>query len=82
MKKEDWEIPSNLQPDPSDYSFDLERALKAGYITQVQAKQFREQGAIGSHLENVERNEGFKGFNQTGVSEISAATDPRKQLHR
>src|ERR1700742_3056117 len=29
MKKEDWEIPSNLQPAPSDYSFDLERALKA-----------------------------------------------------
>src|ERR1700761_5761358 len=29
MKKEDWEIPSNLQPSPSDYSFDLERALKA-----------------------------------------------------
>jgi S1-C subfamily serine protease len=28
MKKEEWEIPSNLQPDPSDYSFDLERALK------------------------------------------------------
>src|SRR3984885_5679242 len=29
MKKEEWEIPSNMQPDPSDYSFDLERALKA-----------------------------------------------------
>src|ERR1700742_4533831 len=29
MKKEHWEIPSNLQPDPSDYSFDLERALQA-----------------------------------------------------
>ena len=29
MKKEDWEIPANLQPDPSDYSFDLEQALKA-----------------------------------------------------
>jgi S1-C subfamily serine protease len=29
MKKEDWEIPPNLQPDPGDYSFDLERALKA-----------------------------------------------------
>src|ERR1700760_2414113 len=27
MKKEDWEIPANLQPDPDDYSFDLERAL-------------------------------------------------------
>ena len=29
MKKEDWEIPANLQPDPSDYSFDLERALRS-----------------------------------------------------
>src|SRR5689334_19113789 len=29
MKKDDWEIPANLQPDPSDYSFDLERALKS-----------------------------------------------------
>ena len=29
MKNEDWEIPPNLQPDPDDYSFDLERALKA-----------------------------------------------------
>jgi S1-C subfamily serine protease len=29
MKKEEWEIPPNLQPDPADYSFDLERALKA-----------------------------------------------------
>ena len=29
MKNQDWEIPRNLQPDPDDYSFDLERALKA-----------------------------------------------------
>src|ERR1700744_1522748 len=29
MKKEDWEIPANLQPDPSDYSFDLERTLRS-----------------------------------------------------
>ncbi|HEX4125102.1 MAG TPA: hypothetical protein VHY37_10290 [Tepidisphaeraceae bacterium] len=49
-------------------------------ITPEQAKQFREQGAIGSHLENLERNAGFKGFNQTGVSEIITATDPRKNL--
>lgn len=58
----------------------LQRALDDGYITPDQAKLFREQGAIGSHLENLERNEGFKGFNQTGVSEIIAATDPRKQV--
>ncbi len=29
MKNEDWEIPPNLRPDPDDYSFDLERALRA-----------------------------------------------------
>ena len=56
----------------------IQRAQAAGYITPEQAKQFAEQGAIGSHLENLERNEGFKGFNQTGVSEIISATDPRK----
>ncbi len=28
MKKSDWEIPANLQPDPDDYAFDLERALR------------------------------------------------------
>jgi S1-C subfamily serine protease len=29
MKKDEWEIPANLQPDPDDYAFDLERALRA-----------------------------------------------------
>ena len=29
MKNQEWEIPPNLRPDPNDYSFDLERALKA-----------------------------------------------------
>ena len=28
-RNEEWEIPPNLQPDPDDYSFDLERALKS-----------------------------------------------------
>jgi hypothetical protein len=48
-------------------------------ITSEQADRFRSEGAIGSHLENLERNQGFKGFNQKGVSEIIAATDPRHQ---
>jgi len=60
----------------------LERLLAKGQITAEQAKQFRENGAIGSHLENLERNEGFKGFNQKGVSEIIAKTDPRKNVVR
>ena len=29
MSKADWEIPLKLQPDPSDYQFDLEAALQA-----------------------------------------------------
>ncbi len=58
----------------------IQRLLDARLITTKQAEQFREQGALGSHLENLERNDGFKGFNQTGVSEIISATDPRKNV--
>jgi len=58
----------------------LARLLERGQISTEQAQKFREQGAIGSHLENLERNEGFKGFNQKGVSEIIAKTDPRKNV--
>ena len=48
-----------------------------GLITNAQAKGFIKDGAIGSHLENLERKGGFKGFNQKAVSAIIAATDPR-----
>jgi hypothetical protein len=58
----------------------IDRLLERGLITQEQANQFRDHGAIGSHLENLERNDGFKGFNRKGVSEIIAATDPRRNL--
>jgi hypothetical protein len=58
----------------------IERLLTNGQLTAEQAQKFREQGAIGSHLENLERNEGFKGFNQKGVSEIISRVDPRKQV--
>lgn len=57
----------------------IKRLLDAEQITLEQAKQFRTAGAIGSHLENLERNDGYKGFNQQGVSEIISKTDPRKQ---
>ncbi len=52
--------------------------LKAGLITQAQADGFVRDGALGSHLENLQRKGGFKGFNQKSVSVIIAATDPRK----
>jgi hypothetical protein len=54
-------------------------ALAAGYITEKQAHQFATRGAIGSHLEILERNDGYKGFNQTGISQIIRRTDPRTQ---
>jgi len=48
-----------------------------GLITTAQAEGFLRDGAIGSHLENLQRKGGFKGFNQKAVSAIIAATDPR-----
>jgi hypothetical protein len=48
-------------------------------ISDRQAESFLERGAIGSHLENIERREGYKGFNRKNVSAIIRQTDPRKQ---
>jgi hypothetical protein len=58
-----------------------ERLLRAGLIDEKQFKQFVREGAVGSHLENLQRRGGFKGFNQKSVSVIIEATDPRKQGH-
>ncbi len=49
-----------------------------GSITAAQAENFRRHGAMGSHLENLQREDGFKGFNQKGVSDIIARTNPAK----
>jgi hypothetical protein len=58
----------------------LERLEAAGQIDGAQRAQFLEQGAIGSHLENIQRGEGFKGFNQQRISDIIQRTDPRARL--
>ncbi len=52
--------------------------LKQKSITPEQAERFLRDGALGSHLENLQRKGGFKGFNQKSVSAIIAATDPRR----
>lgn len=52
----------------------------AGYISAEQAEDFRLNGSIGSHLENLERNDGFKGFNQPGIDGVLRVLDPRKNL--
>jgi len=56
----------------------IERLLAAKRITFEQAQQFSNNGAIGSHLEILQRDDGYKGFNQHGISEIISATDPRR----
>ena len=56
-----------------------ERLIKPGLIDERQFNQFVTEGAIGSHLENLQRKGGFKGFNQKSVSVIIEATDPRLQ---
>ena len=54
------------------------RLREDGLISAEQAELFSRDGAIGSHLENLQRKGGFKGFNQKSVSVIISATDPRK----
>ncbi|QEH33065.1 hypothetical protein OJF2_15610 [Aquisphaera giovannonii] len=54
-----------------------DRALAMGYISDAEHAKFLRDGALGSHLENLQRREGYKGFNQQAVSAIIAATDPR-----
>jgi len=56
-----------------------EKLVALGLITREQCDTFLRDGAIGSHLENLQRHGGFKGFNQKAVSAIISATDPRKQ---
>ncbi|MEJ7595406.1 MAG: hypothetical protein WKF77_28135 [Planctomycetaceae bacterium] len=55
----------------------IAKAEKAGWITRQEAARFAAEGAVGSHLEILERNDGYRGFNQTGINDIIRKTDPR-----
>jgi len=56
----------------------LQSLLQKKQITKEQAEKFSREGALGSHLENLQRRGGYKGFNQKNVSSIISKTDPRK----
>lgn len=58
----------------------LQKLVSAGLVTSDQASEFARSGALGSHLEILERNDGYRGFNQTGITEIIHRTDPRNSL--
>ena len=56
----------------------IDALVTAGSITSAEADRFRATGAPGSHIEILQRWDGFKGFNKTGVSSIIRDTDARK----
>ncbi|MFA6915286.1 MAG: hypothetical protein WC222_02735 [Parachlamydiales bacterium] len=57
----------------------VEKLVKAKMISREEGDRFIRDGAIGSHMENLQRREGYKGFNQKNVSTIIRRTDPRSQ---
>lgn len=55
----------------------VHKLVESGIILHDQADKFIKYGVVGSHLENLQRREGYKGFNQKNVSYIIQRTDPR-----
>lgn len=55
----------------------IQSLIESDGISQAQGEKFLANGAIGSHMENLQRREGYKGFNQKNVSFIIQKTDPR-----
>lgn len=49
---------------------------KDGLIANESAERFSREGAVGSHMENIQREDGYKGFSQKEVSAIIKETDP------
>ena len=56
----------------------IDALLTRKLITDERAEVFRSTGAIGSHLEILQRDDGYKGFNQSGIDDIILRTDPRR----
>jgi hypothetical protein len=67
---ERWKVPSDR----------LSSLIESGAISTADAQRFEQDLVIGSHLEILERNDGYKGFNQTGVSKIILETNPKNDV--
>jgi hypothetical protein len=57
----------------------LDPLLIKGRISQEAYDRIKQNGAVGSHMENLQRRNGFKGFNQKGVSHIIREVNPESQ---
>lgn len=62
-----WQVPRDR----------LDKLVEEKRLSKQQGETFCVKGAIGSHLENLQRRDGYKGFNQKNVSFIIHKTDPR-----
>ena len=56
--------------------------LKKHQLSEEQASAFVRDRAVASHLENIQRGQGFKGFNQNSVSAIIKWTNPLAHQER
>lgn len=72
--KQAFSVAERWQPD----SARVTSLVESGKISAEQGDKFIGEGAVGSHLENIQRSEGYKGFNKKNVSAIILETDPRK----
>lgn len=54
----------------------LRKLLVDGLIEKESADRISRKGALGSHIENIQRADGFKGFNQQRISDIITETNP------
>jgi hypothetical protein len=67
-----WKVPEDR----------LKKLLESGRLSPEAYERIKQNGAVGSHLENLQRREGFKGFNQRGVSQIIKEVNPEAQAIR
>jgi hypothetical protein len=58
----------------------VDRLEAAGHIDATDAERLRLDGSIVTHLENIERNDGYKGFNREGIDTVLRKLDPRAYL--
>jgi hypothetical protein len=56
----------------------VDRLEADGHLPPEEAERIRLDGAIVTHLENIERNDGYKGFNKPGIDGVLRKLDPRR----
>lgn len=55
----------------------VDALVAGGHMSEEEGEKVRLNGAIAAHLENIERNDGYKGFNKPGIDGVLRKLDPR-----